>query len=338
MPKNTKNAPTPEMTALLKQTGSPNRAEARKAMRALAAALSVPLKQGILSGDIYSDIFTPEPLDPGATAEYPLDFFQPGMEGQYVAYTMPTEGTVPTRHIGGDVVTVQTYDIASSIDWLLKYSRGARWNIVARAMEVLEAGFTRKLNTDAWRVILAASLNRATLVQDTVADAGVFTKRLVSLMKTAMRRTTGNGNTASGNRNKLTDLFISPEALEDIRNWDLDDIDDVTRREILVADDGSMSRLYGVNLHDIDELGEGQEFNNYYTGTGGLNQSLANSDKEIVVGFDLTKNDSFVMPIKEELTVFDDPALHRRRRQGVYAWQEQGLACLDWRRVIAGSL
>jgi hypothetical protein len=303
-------------------------------MKALAAALETPLKQGVLVGGIFADIFTPDPLDPGATAEYPLDFYQPGSEGQYVAYSLPTEGTIPTRHISGDAITVQTYDIGNSIDWLLKYSRQARWNIVARAMEVLEAGFVKKMNTDAWRVVLAAAAGRDLIVQDTSAEVGQFTKRLVSLMKTVMRRNAG-GNSASTGRGRLTDLFISPEGLEDIRDWDSGDVDEVTRREIFTAEDGGLSRIYGVNLHDIDELGVNQEFNLYWDND--LAENFSNSDVEVCIGFDLSKNDSFVMPIKEQLTIFDDPALHRRRRAGVYAWAEMGWACLDPRRVLAGT-
>ena len=113
--------PTAEMVALLKQTGSKNRQEATAAMRALAVALETPLRQGVLSGDIIGNIFAVENLDPGATAEYPLDFYQPGMEGQYVAYTLPSEGALPQRNISGDSVTVTTYDVGNAIDWPLKY-------------------------------------------------------------------------------------------------------------------------------------------------------------------------------------------------------------------------
>jgi hypothetical protein len=327
-------APTDEMLALLRQTGSKNPREARQAMIALAAALETPLRQGILSGDIVGDIFATENLDPGATAEYPLDFYQPGMEGQYTAYSLPQEGTIPLRHIQGDVVTIQTYDVGNSIDWLLKYSRQARWNIVARAMEVLEAGFVKKMNTDCWRVLIAAAVGRGILVYDSAATAGQFTKRLVSLMKTTMRREAG-GNTGSQNRGRLTDLYVSPEALEDIREWDATEVDEVTRREIFTAGDGVLSRVYGVNLHDIDELGENQEFQKYFATT--LGASMGAQDKEIVVGLDMSKNDSFVMPIKEPLSIFPDDNLHRRRRAGFYGWTEVGASVLDPRRVIAAS-
>jgi len=327
--------PTPEMVELLRRTGSHNKDEAMAAMRALAGALEEPLRQGVLSGDITGDIFAEEVLEPGAVAEYPLDFYQPGDEDNFTAYTLPNEGTIPQKHISGDVVTVQTYDVGNSIDWLLKYSREARWNVVARALEVMEAGFVKKLNRDGWHVIIAAGLGRGFIGYDNAATAGQFTKRLISVLKTLMRRNAG-GNTSSTNRGRLTDLYISPEALEDIREWDNTEVDEVTRREILQQgnEDVVLQQIYGVTLHTLDELGVNQEFQTYYEANGG---TMATSDEEIVVGLDLSKNDAFVRPIKEELSIFEDPALHRRRRSGLYSWMEIGHACLDPRRVTIGS-
>jgi len=144
---------------------------------------------------------------------YPLDFYQPGNEDNFTAYTLPNEGTIPQRHISGDVVTVQTYDVGNSIDWVLKYRREARWNVVARALEVMEAGFVKKLNRDGWHVIIAAGLGRGFIGYDNAAAAGQFTKRLISVLKTLMRRNAG-GNTSSTNGGRLTDLYISPDALQ----------------------------------------------------------------------------------------------------------------------------
>lgn len=333
--------PTPEQVELLRRTGSQNKAEALEAMHSLAQALQVPLRSALLNGDILGGIFAPEVLDPSATAEYPLDFYQTAQENDYVAYMIPSEGALPQRTITGDAVTVSTFDVGNAIDWPLKYATSARWNIIARAMEVLEAGFVKKMNTDGWRVVIAAGTGRtdynggAPLVYDSAATAGQFTKRLVSLMKTTMTRLAG-GNTSSIGRGRLTDLFISPEALEDIREWDKDEVDDFTRREIFTASDegGPMAKIYGVNLHPLDELGVGQEFQTYFATLG---VSMGTSDEEIVVGLDLSHGDSFVMPVKRELSIFEDDMLHRRQKAGFYGWQEHGFAALDGRRVLIGS-
>jgi hypothetical protein len=208
-------------------------------------------------------------------------------------------------------------------------------------MEVMEAQFVKKMNDDGWHTLLAAGVDRNIVVFDSDADPGQFTKRLVSLMKTVMRRN-GGGNSASNNRGILTDLYVSPEAMEDIRNWGVDQVDEVTRREIYVAADGTLNRVFGVNLHDLDELGEGQEYQLFYKNVlgGTLPENYSGSDDkvELVVGLDLRKRDSFIMPIREQVQIFEDDTLHRQKRAGFYGWAEQGFAVLDNRRVLLGAL
>jgi len=331
-----KYKPTEKMNAILRASGSYNKEEALKATSDLAKALELPLRQGVLDGNILDGIFEPIQLEQSATSEFPLDFLSPGTEKDFVAYTIPNHGYIPQRNVEGDYVMVPTYDIGASIDWLLKFARDARWDIVGRAMEVMEAQFVKKLNDDGWHTLVSAAVDRNIIVLDADAAAGQFTKRLVSLMKTVMRRN-GGGNTTSMNRGALTDLYVSPEAMEDIRNWNVDQIDEITRREIFTADgDNALNRIFGVNLHDLDELGEGQEYQLFYSNQ--LSAGLPAGDVEMCVGLDLRRNDSFVMPIRETVQVFEDDTLHRQKRAGVYGWAEQGFACLDNRRVILGSL
>jgi hypothetical protein len=328
--------PSDEFIALLRKSGDADINVASAAQREFAKALELPLRKGVLVGNILGNIFETITVEPGSTTEYPLDLISPGLEGEHVAYTNPGHGRIPERSVEGDYVMIPTYSITSSVDYLLRYAREARWDIVGRAMQVMEAGFVKKMNDDGWHTILAAGVDRNILVYDADATAGLFSKRLVSLMQTVMRRNSG-GNSASVGRGRLTDMYVSPEALEDIRNWGLDQVDEVTRREIYTAsEDGApITRIYGVNLHDLDELGEGQEYQSFFVND--LSGSLQASDLELVVGLDQSSNDSFVMPVKEQLQVFEDPTLHRQQRAGYYGWAELGFGVLDNRRVILGS-
>ena len=330
----TLHRPDEQFIELLKQSGSADRTEALTAQHEIAKALEEPLRQGVLIGDILGNILERMVMEPGTTSEFPLDLLAPGEEDEFVAYTNPGHGRIPERTVEGDYVMVPTYSISASIDWLLRYAREARWDVVGRAMQVLEASFVKKMNDDGWHTVLAAGVDRNIMVYDADATAGQFTKRLVSLMKTVMRRN-GGGNTGSLVRGKLTDMYLSPEALEDIRNWQVDQIDEITRREIFTAADGGITRLFQVNLHDIDELGESQEYQNFLTSQ--LSGSLQGSDVELVVGLDLGNRDSFIMPVKQEVQIFEDDALHRHQKAGLYGWAELGFAVLDNRRVLLGS-
>jgi len=328
--------PSEEFISLLKKTGNNDQNVAYSAQREFAKALELPLRKGVLVGNILGDIFETINVEPGASTEYPLDLISPGLEGEHVAYTNPGHGRVPERAVESDYVTIPTYSITSSVDYLLRFAREARWDIAARAIEVMEAGFVKKMNDDGWHTILAAGVDRNILVYDGDATAGLFSKRLVSLLQTTMRRNAG-GNTGSSNRGRLTDLYVSPEALEDVRNWGLDQVDEVTRREIYTASEGGapITRIFGVNLHDLDELGEGQEYQTFFV--NGLSGAVEASDLELVIGLDQSSNDSFVMPMKQNLEVFEDPALHRQQRAGYYGFAELGFGVLDNRRVILGS-
>ena len=328
--------PSDEFIALLKNSGDSDIQVAQAAQREFAKALELPLRKGVLVGNVLGDIFETINVEPGATTEFPLDLIAPGLEGEHVAYTNPGHGRIPERSVEGDYVMIPTYSITSSIDYLLRYAREARWDIVARAMQVLEAGFVKKMNDDGWHTLLAAGVDRNILVYDADATAGQFSKRLVSLMQTVMRRNSG-GNAASVGRGRLTDLYVSPEALEDVRNWGLDQIDEVTRREIYTAAEGGapITRIFGVNLHDMDELGEGQEYQDFFTSE--LSGAVQGSDTELVVGLDQSSNASVVMPVKAQLEIFEDPTLHRQQRAGYYGFAEIGFGVLDNRRVILGS-
>lgn len=323
--------PTDRMNALLKRSGALDYEVARAAQHELAKALTLPLKQGVLKGDIVSDVFSAYKFDPGVTVEFPLDFLAPGTERNFIAYTVPSIGRIPERHVQGDYVGLNTYEIAASIDFALKYAREARWDIVGRALQVLEGSFVRKMNLDGWHTLLAAGVGRNLLVVDDAAAAGLLSKRLVELGKTVMRRY-GGGNSTSVNRGKLSRLYVSPEAMGDIRSWDLDDVDDVTRREIFLSPDQGLTRIFGVELRDLDELGVGQEFQDYFLNT--LGGAFTNSKVELAVGLDLSKDDAFVMPVRQEIEVYEDPTFHRQRRAGFYGWGEYGFGCLDNRRTL----
>lgn len=322
------------MQEILVRTGDNNKNVALAAQRELAIAIQIPIREGIMDGDIASYVYTPIKFQPGVAIEFPLDLLVPGTERDFSAYTIPNHGRIPERHIEADYIMVPTYEIGSSIDWLLKFSRDSRWDVVGRAMAVMENTFVRKMNSDGWSCVIASAVDRNIIVYDAAAVSGYFTKRLVSLMKLQMRRS-GGGNTATLNPIKLTDVFMSPEDMEDIRTWDLTQVDDVTRRLIFTGTaDGGIQNIFNVNLHELLELGVGQVFTNYFTQLGG---SLNVGDTELVIGLDLSNPDVFVMPVRQEVEVFEDETLHRQRRAGFYGWGESGFAVLDNRRVILGS-
>lgn len=325
------------ITAEFKKISSTDRTESEKASANIAEAIATPLRETLLSGDIVGGIFTPQDWSDNPRVEYPTDLLTPGEEREHYAYVMPGEGRIPERRVEADYLMVPTYRVANSIDCTLRFIRDANWPVLQRMMEVFEAGFVKKMNDDGWQTILAAAVDRNLLINDPNASVGQFTPRLVTLLSTFMRRN-GGGNSATLGRSKLTDIFISPEAQQDIRAWNLDQVADEVRKNIFYANDTDQDliKVFGVNVHALDEFGEGQDYQRYYTTD--LGASMAGSDVEIGVGLDLQREDSFVNPVRQGVQVYEDNTVHRRGLFSIYGDAEMGWACLDSRRVTLLSV
>jgi len=144
-----------------------------------------------------------------------------------------------------------------------------------------------------------------------------------------------------------------------IREWTDTDIDPVTRREIFQA--AGMGSIWNVSLHEVQHLGAtgmyningstaqfgkflasgGEVYNSYtldnpnVTAADGTITTLGETQ---ILGFDLSVNDSLVMPIRKEYEAYDDPTLLRVQKQGFFGWAEMGFACLDSRMIGMGVI
>lgn len=340
------------LVALLKQSASQNRAEKLEAMDKLAKmaademnvrlgfALDVnpdqEIQKPVMPGDIYSDIFETIMLAPDEHPMFPMGIVAPGTEDDYAAYTMPSHGYIPQRKVEGDEVTIQTYDVANAIDWNIKYARAGRVDVVGQALAAMQNGFVQKFNDDAWHTIIAAGYGRGLITYDSSATAGVFSKKLIQLMKIAMKRN-GGGNSSSINTFNLTDLYVSPEGMQDILSWTDSDVSELTRRDLELNAEGTISRIFGVNIHELTELGEGQKYTKYYTDT--LSGSFGEgTDVELVVGIDRTKDNVFKMPMRTAgVEIYPDETRLRSREQGYFSIAEVGFGVLDSRSILLGS-
>jgi hypothetical protein len=119
-----------------------------------------------------------------------------------------------------------------------------------------------------------------------------------------------------------------------------------------------MGRIWNVQLRELKHLGAVGKFNindetssfgifkdssgsfNDYTLTNAnvvdANGQVTTAGETQIWGFDTTVNDSLVMPIRQEFTVFDDPTLLRKQQMGIFGWEEIGFAVLDGRMLSMG--
>ena len=348
-----------EMEKLFRATAAINTPEGIMAYKAFAAALTTPILQAIELQSIMRSLFAVERLGPGAQASYPVaeDFEIP-------VWVLPGLGYVAQNFIEGigEEVYVPTFTIDASGDWKLTYARDSRVDIAARAAEKAAKGIADYEEECGWRVILPAATSQffgkgllgsrpAPIyeINPLSTGAGYLSKELINKMIVGFKRI---GRT-------LTDLYVSPEDAADIREWTDTDIDPVTRREIFQA--GGMGNIWNVALHEIQHLGatglyningstsafgkfiadSSENYNTYHldnpnvTAADGTVSTLGETQ---VIGFDLSVNDSLVMPIRKEYEAYEDPTLLRVQKAGFFGWEEIGFACLDPRMLGLGII
>lgn len=342
-----------ELKELFKATANGNQVASKE----LAEAITVPILQLVRDGSLARQLFAVEPLEAGAQASYPIadDFEAP-------VFTLPKLGYVPQHNIElpGEEVYVPTFKIATALDWSLEYAREGRIDIAQRAMRNAARAIIDYEEESAWRILALAasaawpgkgllSARPAPIVQETGLSAGFLSKELINAMIVKMER----------QRRKLTDIYCAPEDLADIREWSDAEADFLTRRDIFVS--SGLTSVFNVQLHAVHQLGatgkyninsNDSEFGIFRVGSGGkfndydptnenkvdANGQLVTAGETQIYGFDLTANDSLVMPIRQELQLFDDPMLHRQQKQGFYGWEILGFACLDPRMMVMGVI
>ncbi len=348
-----------EMQDLFRETANIQTPEGLAAYRAFAAALTTPILQKIELESIMRQLFAVERLAPGAQAVYPVaeDFEIP-------VWVLPGLGYVAQNFIEGigEEVYVPTFSIDAAADWKITYARDSRIDIAQRAAAKAAKELANYEEECGWRVIMPAVTSsfsgkgllgsRPAPIYEIVpasSGAGYLSKELINKMIVGFKRI---GRT-------FTDLYVSPEDAADIREWTDTDIDPVTRREIFQA--AGMGSVWNVRLHEIQHLGATGLYNingstsayGKFIASGGEvfnaytleNPNITNADGTIntlgetqVIGFDLTTNDSLVMPIRKEYEAFDDPTLLRVQKQGFFGWAELGFACLDSRMMGMGII
>ncbi len=262
----------------------------------------------------------------------------------------------------GEEVYVPTFTMNASADWKITYARDSRLDIATRAATRVSKDLANYEEECGWRVIMPAATSAFSgkgllgsrpapiyEVDPASTGAGYLSKELINKMIVGFKRT---GRT-------LTDLYVSPEDAADIREWTDTDIDPVTRREIFQA--AGMGKIWNVTLHEIQHLGatgmyningSTSEYGKFIAGAGEVynaytleNPNVTAADGTVstlgetqIMGFDLTTNDSLVMPVRKEFEAHDDPTLLRVQKMGFFGWSEIGFACLDSRMLGLGVI
>jgi len=367
---------TPEQVELIKALGSKNPAVAREASEAFAAFLGPVIQQVLLQAGSASNIYTDAPFNEDDSPSYPLDLYYNEGVGNISVWSQGMAGGLPTSMVsGGQELKIATYRLDSAVGFLKKYARRSRLDVVSKGLERMAQEILIKQERNAWAVVLKALANATTnstahVIAGTTEN--VFQVHDMNKLLTLNKRINesfDNGTPDTAYSNGVTDLFVSPEVMEQVRAFAYqpmntrkangDDLStDAASGGIALPDNlregiyrsAGLPEIYGIALNELLELGNSEKYNVLFkslidadsaTVVGKNGGSFHSTNDELLIGVDNSKG-AFIRPIATQdnasggsFTVLpDDQFTQRADKTGFYGFLEEGRVCIDARAVV----
>jgi len=372
---------TPEQVELIKALGSKNPAVAREASEAFAAFLGPVIQQVLLQAGSASNIYTDAPFNEDDSPSYPLDLYYNEGVGNISVWSQGMAGGLPTSMVsGGQELKIATYRLDSAVGFLKRYARRSRLDVVSKGLERMAQEILIKQERNAWAVVLKALANATTNSTGHViagTTENVFQIHDLNTLLTLNKRINesfDNGTPDTAYSNGVTDLFVSPEVMEQVRAFAYQPMNtrtgpgnaantdkgttgiplpDNLREGIYRA--AGLPEIYGIALNELLELGASEKYNVLYkslidadgvgSGTkGNVGKAAAafhSTNDELLIGVDNSKG-AFIRPIATQdnasggsFTVLpDDQFTQRADKTGFYGFLEEGRVCIDARAVV----
>ena len=367
---------TPEQVELVRAMGSKDQVAAREAQEAFAAFLGPVVQQVLNQAGTAGGIFTDAPFDEDDSPSFPLDLYYGENDNHVSVWSQSMAGGLPSSHIAGmQELKIATCRLVSAVNWLKKYARRARLDVVSKAIERMAQEILVKQERNAWAVVLKAlaeantnsNLHVIPSTEANVLQVDDFNRLMTRIKR--LNESFANGTPDVAYSNGITDLYLSPEMMQQIRGWAYQPMN--TRhgkvnsgtaageatsialpdnvREGIYRSAGTQE-IFGVNLVELNELGVSKKYNtlfdNYATSTdinGPGGGDFATGTDEILVGVDNSKG-AFIRPVATHdesggqfVTFADDQWSQRSEKVGFYGFLEEGRVCID-SRAVAGIM
>lgn len=374
---------TEQNIALLKRLGSKNKAEALEAQESLANFIGPVLQEVVNAAPSMAGLFTDMPFGENDNPSIPLDLYRDVEDTDYLrvwsqveAGGMPYNMPTPPQH----ELKFSTYTLDSAWAFETKYAREGRLDVVSKTFErIMQEVLLKQDRNSAALLLRALAVATSKIKQNSTeiphiirsSTAGTLILddfvRMFTLHK-RIRSAWNDGTAESGRGRGLTDLVVSPEMVEELRRMAFNAVN--TRSGVVTGSGGQtessiplheklreqiyenagIPEFYGVNIIEVNELGQGYKYNDLFSAfagstnipnngepLGSSNTTTFNSaNEEILVGLDLTNNSNFLRPVVEDgetgsqfVVEPDDQFSRRAKKIGFYGSMEEGRLILD---------
>ena len=350
---------TPEQVELIKAMGSKSPEVSRPATEAFAAFIGPVVQQVLQQANTAAYVYTDVEYDEDDNPSYPLDLFyeQRGKDNYITIWSQHLAGGLPSSQIAGNAeLKISTYKLDSAVSFRKKYARKSRLDVVSKSVERMANEIVVKQDRNAWAVLLKglAEAKGATgtgsagdnVVDKTGSANSKFTLDYLNDMMVKMKRLNTSyaaGTPAEPYSKGITDLFVSPEIVGDIRSISYnpfsstaEQVGDGVKDEMYRT--AGFQNLFGVNIVDLIELGNGQKYNTLF---GTFYGGTFTGNDQVVIGVDRSR-EALVRPVARNsetggtfTALPDDQFSQRQDKVGFYGGIEEGRVLLD-ARVLVG--
>ena len=352
---------TLEQVELIKAMGSKNSSTSREAQEAFAAFIGPVVQEVLLQAGTAASVYTDAPYDEDDSPSFPLDLYydERNVDNHITVFSQSVAGGLPSSQVVGmQELKIATFSLDAAVSFLKKYARRGRLDIAAKAIERMAQEVLVKQERNAWAVVLKALANGTTggnshalQITGTTAFSLDHMNQLMTRMK-RINESFAAGTPAAAYSNGITDLYMGPEVMEDVRAFaynavggstagaSVTDLPDGVREEIYRS--AGTSTIYGVTLNELNELGIGKKYNTLYDSFAGA--PFDATTDVLVVGIDNSKG-AFIRPVAQQSETggtfnaqADDQFAQRSEKVGFFGKIEEGRVCLDARAVVGLTL
>lgn len=312
---------TPERVELMKLMASEDANQAYQAQLSLAGFLRQMVQRLIDQRSTVSEIFRKEILPKGAPQTVPIDPYVDYHEGDFHVWSTTKAGGLTTQTVEGLSEYPFIYSNLDSALYLSKdFIEQSRLDLMAKAINRVVQEFVAKEERLGWTAILTALAAGTNTNGQNHVITSTEANRLqlddfnrAKTLVTRLYQSFASGSIAGDYG--LTDMYLSPERMADIRAWVYQPmntiaIPDTAESTVLALPDGiredifraaGTSTLWDVTLHELRELGDGRKLNRIFDTLSTDTPSFTAASDDLVIGMDLSQ-DNCISPVSGDAT------------------------------------
>ncbi len=367
---------TPEQVELIKACASKDKLIAEEARAAVAELVGPVISEVINSAPTVSSLYQTLAFSEDDNLSIPLDLFHDVTDEDYIRiHSQSVAGGLSTNELypAHDELKFKTYTLDSAISLDKKYLRKGRSIDISKVFTRMAQEFLLKQEKTSINQLLGALIAADTrvngasaagnhIIRSTAADQLQLDdfNRLITLSK-RLWSSYSSGTPVGGPMVGVTDLLMSPEMVEELRNMAYNPVNtrsgstlnsgatsiaatEEMRKQLM--NQGGLPSFFGIGIIEVLEMGIGQRYNKIFdalAASTSIAGAVFEDTQEIIVGIDRSK-ESLIRPavreegVSTEVSVqVDDQFVSRQNKLGWYGKIQEGRIVIE-DRVLTGII